>query len=259
MNRLNRDQKQKVAQFTQITNQNENVAISYLQRVNWSVEHAVDAFFMNPPAQRGNAADKRKIEGLFQQYANDPHDNIGPNKMGPNGVCRLLEDLGLEPTDRKVLILVAKFKAASQCEFSQEEWLNGLTALGVDSIDALRNKLDTLDEKLDSDQAAFKEVYNFTFGYGKQVSQRNMDMDTAIAYWQILFKGNFLRLSTWEEFLKNENSGRAISRDTWQLLADFHFSILPDLSNYDKDSAWPVLLDQFVDYVERTQQQSQVN
>ena len=35
-----------VAQFTQITNQSENMAISYLQRVNWSVEHAVDAFFM---------------------------------------------------------------------------------------------------------------------------------------------------------------------------------------------------------------------
>ena len=31
----------------------------------------------------------------------------------------------------------------------------------VDSIDALRNKLNALDEKLDSDQAAFKEVEHF--------------------------------------------------------------------------------------------------
>ena len=46
------------------------------------------------------------------------------------GVIRLLEDLHLDPGSRLVLLLAWKCEAQTQCEFTQEEFNTGMTALG---------------------------------------------------------------------------------------------------------------------------------
>ena len=50
--------------------------------------------------------------------------------MMADGVCRFLEDLGLNPESRIVLIIAWKFKAETQCEFTREEFYQGMTELG---------------------------------------------------------------------------------------------------------------------------------
>ena len=42
----------------------------------------------------------------------------------------LLEDLELSPDSRLVLIFAWKLKAATQCEFTKEEFVNGLIEIG---------------------------------------------------------------------------------------------------------------------------------
>ena len=54
-------------------------------------------------------------------------------------------------------------------------------------MEALRGKLDVMDANL-SDRAAFRELYNFTFNYGKQAGQRSMELEAALSYWRILYK-----------------------------------------------------------------------
>ena len=51
-------------------------------------------------------------------------------KITPEGMVKFLEDLQLNPESRVVLILAWKFKAATQCEFTREEFVDGMTQLG---------------------------------------------------------------------------------------------------------------------------------
>ena len=46
------------------------------------------------------------------------------------GVGRFCEDLNLDPASIKVLLIAWKFKAATQCEFSKKEFIDGMTEIG---------------------------------------------------------------------------------------------------------------------------------
>ena len=57
-------------------------------------------------------------------------DASDPEKIGMEGVVKLLEDLHLDPGSRIVLLFAWKLQAATQCEFTHQEFINGLTELG---------------------------------------------------------------------------------------------------------------------------------
>jgi len=68
-----------------------------------------------------------KQYGYIVMTVSDPHEE---NKMTVDGVMKFLEDLSLSPESRTVLIIAWRFKAATQCEFSREEFINGMVELG---------------------------------------------------------------------------------------------------------------------------------
>ena len=69
----------------------------------------------------------------------DPQE---PSKMTAMGVMKFLEDLSLDPEHRVVLIIAWKFQAANQCEFTKDEFINGMTDLGwVAYVSCTHNKV----------------------------------------------------------------------------------------------------------------------
>ena len=50
--------------------------------------------------------------------------------MGEPGIQQFCDDLALDPASISVLIIAWKFRAATQCEFSKQEFMDGMTELG---------------------------------------------------------------------------------------------------------------------------------
>lgn len=190
-----------------ITQTGEQTAIYCLQHNEWKLDQASDNYFQQPQLYcRERDMDQKKVDQLFRRYQ-DPND---PTKIAMDGVCRFLEDLDLDPTSKSVLIIAWKFRAETQCEFSRTEFVNGFIELGVDSIDSLRSKLPSLENEL-RDPNKFKDFYQFTFNYAKEDTQKGIDLEMAIAYWNIVLKGQFKFLEQWCEFLV-VSSSRSFNR-----------------------------------------------
>lgn len=84
-------------------------------------------------------------------------------------------------------------------------------------------------------------------------SKKNMAKEHAVAYLQMLLPEEKWALSpAYCEFLTDGAGVTHIPEDTWKQTLEFARLIAPDLSNWDEDGAWPVLLDEFVDWLRST-------
>lgn len=64
---------------------------------------------------------------MFCSSPSDPQDE---NKIGIDGIQQFCDDLNLDPASISVLVVAWKFRAATQCEFSKKEFIDGMTELG---------------------------------------------------------------------------------------------------------------------------------
>eukprot|EP01090_Pellita_catalonica_P021918 TRINITY_DN8338_c0_g1_i1.p1 TRINITY_DN8338_c0_g1~~TRINITY_DN8338_c0_g1_i1.p1 ORF type:complete len:612 (+),score=120.40 TRINITY_DN8338_c0_g1_i1:20-1855(+) len=166
-----------------------------------------------------------------------------------NGSLAFQEDIGVTDDDDPLLMIVAwKLDAEIAWEFSRGEWMDGFTAAGVYTIKMIKEKANGWKKTVDSDKTEFKRFYYFVFDYLKG-DKRILDIDTAELVWGMVLKPRGWQLfDKWIEFLKKKEK-KAISKDAWQQLVEFTETYPKDLSNYDEMAAWPLLFDEFVEYM----------
>ncbi|KND01302.1 uncharacterized protein SPPG_03111 [Spizellomyces punctatus DAOM BR117] len=238
-------QREKIKQFVGFTNANDKTAQKFLKENNWNLEAAVDAFFATGGATANGrtwaGADQRKLSALFDKYKDPDEDAILVD--GTESLCN---DLEVDPTDVVTLVLAWHLQSPRMCDFRRKGWMEGWTNLGCDTIEKMREVIPSLREEL-KDPSKFRDVYNYTFSFARAENQKSLGLDTAIAFWELLLKDKFKHLDLWVEFLR-EKHGKAISKDTWNLLLEFIRTSDENFSNHDTDSAWPVLIDSFVEY-----------
>ncbi|KAK0418523.1 hypothetical protein QR680_013612 [Steinernema hermaphroditum] len=191
-----------------------------------------------------------KQNALFEKYAGRKDDATDGARIGPNGCAQLIADLGIDVTDRRVLVLCALANAQTQCEFSYEELVGALQEHRVESLKDLRKFLDSYNRKMDSDDAIFQKVYKFTFGYALMLGQKALPVDTAVPYWQILITKNYALYPKFIEFVSEAKSRpKGISRDVWNMLPEFLQTVKAP-KDYDENSSWPSTFDDFVEYAQ---------
>ena len=138
------------------------------------------------------------------------------------------------------------------CEFTREEFLEGMEDLGCTSVDSVRRKLPQLRTELKNEKT-FRDIYNYAYGFACEKGQKCLQLDTAVAMWQLLFgEQQWPLIKRGCSFLE-ANHRLAISKDTWSQLLDFTKIVRTenDLEQFDasSNSAWPYLIDDFVDHL----------
>lgn len=187
-----------------------------------------------------------KLTLFFEKYREPDSDAI----LAP-GIEAMCTDLNISLLDPITLVIAYHCRAESMGTFSKEEFIRGMADLSCMDIAQLKRKIPELRAEL-GDAAACKKIYVFTFGFTLDQGQRQLPIDVSIELWKILLSDKFFFVDEWIAFA--EASGcRAISRDIWMMLYDLATEVKPDLSNYEDDCSWPVLLDDFVASV-RTKQ-----
>ncbi|CAO3668853.1 unnamed protein product [Umbelopsis vinacea] len=251
MDGLKASQLEKVQQFIAFTSVSGKEAIRRLRKTNWSLETAVNSYFDANGKEAlfvsKETCDVRQLHSIFEKYKEDNQDIIGID-----GTMQFCQDLGLEPTQIEFLVLSHHLGSERMAEFTQSGFVEGWLKLRCDSIDKMKNAISTFRQWMEDDEAHFKEVYLYAFKFGRQAGQKSLSLDAAVELWRLLLQGRFEHLDLWIKFIE-EQHGKAISRDTWNLLLDFSKQADTELNNHDAEGAWPVLIDEFVEYA-RAQQ-----
>lgn len=198
-------------------------------------------------SEKSTASDGEKstiYDKLFFKYADK-----STGLVEPEGIQSLCSDLGIDHTDIRILILAWKMKAQRQGYFTLNEWRQGLESLQSKSIISLRTALNT--EKKQLNKANIGDLYSYSFTYClTEDKQRTIDMESAFELLKLLL-GDIIPtlVNKLIEYLKVQQDYKAISKDQWMSFLRFANEInFPSLDNYDEGSAWPVLLDDFVDW-----------
>ncbi|RLN10859.1 hypothetical protein BBJ28_00022593 [Nothophytophthora sp. Chile5] len=160
-----------------------------------------------------------------------------------DGILALCDALGIDAQDPVMLALSCAMEAQSMCVYTRAEFRRGLEKLHCRSLADLRRQLPFLRRQL-RDRTQFSSIYSFTFGFAKDPTQKSLALELAIGLWELLLPGHFHWQHQWLRFVRT-HARNAASKDLWLQVLEFGHQIQPDLSNFDENGAWPVLLDDF--------------
>jgi DCN1-like protein 1/2 len=120
----------------------------------------------------------------------------------------------------------------------------------------------SLKGNITTSKEAYTKVYNYTFQLAKAAGQKAIPLETASAYWELLFTSPLSAVqwnsttspwtTWWIEFL-NTQWKRSINKDVWNQTLKFAMLTLEDeaMSFWSEEASWPSVIDEFVDWVKK--------
>nr|XP_043624996.1 DCN1-like protein 4 [Erigeron canadensis]XP_043624997.1 DCN1-like protein 4 [Erigeron canadensis] len=198
------------------------------------------------PAAKKVAKEVERIDNFFASYA-----NTSTGMIDPEGIEKLCSDLSVEHTDVRILMLAWKLKAQKQGYFTQDEWREGLKSLHADTLKKLKNKLSELQKEV-AMQENFEDFYSFSFRYClTEDKQKTLDIESACMLLVLVLGPNYRsQVDSFVEFLKIQKEYKVINMDQWTNFLRFCQEIeFSDLKKYDACQAWPLILDNFVEWL----------
>eukprot|EP00914_Ancora_sagittata_P008651 GHVO01016790.1.p1 GENE.GHVO01016790.1~~GHVO01016790.1.p1 ORF type:complete len:180 (+),score=28.10 GHVO01016790.1:54-542(+) len=159
----------------------------------------------------------------------------------------MCEDLGLQATDPALLSLMFHCGASTVGVLSKAEFMGGMAYLGVTGLNDLKSAIPRLRSDL-KDESLKKNIYTFTFAVNLDKGEKHLAVELCVEYWRMLL-GDCPFLNEMVTYIASKRP--VISRDLWMMVYDFTATIEPDFSNFDPEGAWPVVLDEFVEHMQK--------
>jgi len=223
----------------------------------------------------------QRATSVFDAYA-EPDD---PSSIGAEGFERLCSDMNVSLEGALPLLLAWQMKASEMAKITRSEWDTATGELQISTLQVLSIALHDLEDLLLLDKPplkiqpkaptqakkksvipvsadpynraryhryaadpkkAFSELYSFCFALAKPPQARNIDMETASAFWSVLVVPRYPIMSDILEFINEKGTYKGVNKDLWGMTLEFCRTVDRDLSNYDADEAWPTMLDDFV-------------
>ncbi|KAG8746677.1 hypothetical protein FRC10_003981 [Ceratobasidium sp. 414] len=119
----------------------------------------------------------------------------------------------------------------------------GNSANGTDPYD--RTQLRSYQHNADS---TYSKFYFFCFTLVKPPQSRNIDMETATAFWSAILAPKYTIANELVAFITEKGTYKAVTKDIWTMVLEFCKSVKADLQGYEEEAAWPSLLDDFVEW-----------
>ncbi|CAN1841610.1 DCN1-like protein 4, partial [Linum perenne] len=173
----------------------------------------------------------------------------------PEGIESLCSDLEVDHTDVRILMLAWKMKAEKQGYFTLDEWRRGLKALRADNVSKLKKALPELEKEVKR-PSNFMDFYSFGFQYClTEEKQKSIDIESICLLLDLVLGFQYrAQVDYFIEYMKIQNDYKVINMDQWMGFYRFCNEIsFPDLSNYDPELAWPLILDNFVEWIRAKQ------
>ena len=162
--------------------------------------------------------------------------------------------MGLDPADRRVLFLAWLAQASRMGFFTRREWQRACQRLRAGTPASVAASLaPLLAASVDAPRSAdFPAFFEFAFRYClTEASQKIIDLETA---------GQMLSLALPEachhkgpllEFLAAQKEYKCVNADQWKGIGRFVREVGPGCADFDDDGAWPLLLDNYVEWVRK--------
>ncbi|KAF7814475.1 DCN1-like protein 4 [Senna tora] len=201
-------------------------------------------------SSKASSKESERIDSLFYSYANGSSGLIDPE-----GIETLCADMEVDHTDVRILMLAWKMKAEKQGYFTLDEWRRGLKAVRADTISKLKKSLVDLEKEV-MRPSNLSDFYSYAFRYClTEEKQKSIDIESICELLTLVLGSQFpSQVYLFVEYLKTQNDYKVINMDQWMGFFRFCNEIsFPELSNYNPEHAWPLVLDNFVEWVREKQ------
>jgi len=176
-------------------------------------------------------------------------------------VCKEWADIGNYTARRRALVHWAISK-----DYAKSTWIGPTNwyriylrvsqMWSIKGADVVERWVKTKPELLQQmDATNFKTFYrNLFLELRAKCNIRTVDIGIAIQIWSLIMQDRCFFLDLWVAFLLQNQTVR-VSTDTWNMFLDFAEEFNPKMdytfASFDFYGAWPVLIDEFVEYVQK--------
>jgi len=223
---------------------------------------------------------------LFNTYADPDTATTDQPTIGPEGFEKLCNDAQIPLDGALPLVLAWMLDAKEMAKIGKGEWIKSTGTLQISSLHSLAIAIRDIESLLILNKAplkrpssssptkkntgknkekekdpyirdqywsyvsdkkgSFLKLYGFCFALAKPPQARNIDMETATAFWSVLLVPQYPIMEDVIEFINEKGSYKGANKDLWSMMLEFCQTVKPSLEDYEADGAWPTLLDDFV-------------